>query len=497
MKQSDLNSLLYTDGKEITHETLTSIQSLETLETLQQTQDKDDNVISKDSIKSIESTLNKQSFKQDSATTHLHSQRHSLATHVLVNSTKNPYKDSMQSMPQSNTHTIANKPKKTIYVAIGDINGIGLELILRNHSTITQWCMPIYCIDEAVLFNAAKLLNIEIPDDMYIYPLNIEDTPITPGVVCAKSGLYSFMSFQKAVELSIENNAALVTLPINKYAWQLANIKYAGHTQYLRDRFKKDAIMMLGCESMFVALYTDHIPLRKVADTIQKESLLQFFRDFYYAYSALFMAESDVKLTNKDDSKLKDSKTNQLDTLHEITPEVVKQNSINAKMAKRLLYDAHNTSLTHKQENYNIEDSMQHDQLNKKSKKQLKIAVLGLNPHAGDNGVLGHEDMIINDCIAHINEEIGSEVFVGTFAPDSAFIPNNRKLYQVFIAMYHDSGLAPLKALYFDKSINVSLNLPILRTSPDHGTCFDKAYKMQHDISMESYLESFRFILRN
>ena len=61
--------------------------------------------------------------------------------------------------------------------------------------------------------------------------------------------------------------------------------------------------------------------------------------------------------------------------------------------------------------------------------------------------------------------------------------------------MYHDSGLTPLKALYFDRSINVSLNLPILRTSPDHGTCFDKAYQSNNNISMESYLESFRFLV--
>lgn len=494
MKQSDLNSLLYTDSKEITHNTLTSIHSLETLETLQQTQDKDDIAISRDSIKPIESLSNKHNFKQDSVTTHLHKQTHSLAAHVLVNSAKNPYKDSMQ---KTNTYNISAKHKKTIYVSVGDINGIGLELILRNHSIISQWCMPIYCVDEVVLFESARLLHIEIPDDMYIVPLNIDDVSITPGVVCAKSGFYSFMSFCRAVDLSIENNASIVTLPINKYAWQLAGIRYAGHTEYLRDRFKKDVIMMLGCESMFVALYTDHIPLRKVADKLQKDSLLQFFRNFYHAYNALFISANDSKSTNND-KVLKDSISKQLDIPREITSEAVRQNAINAKMAKRLLYDTHNANQTYRQETNNLMDSGQHSNTaNEKVKKPLQIAVLGLNPHAGDNGVLGHEDILINECISHINKEIGSEVFIGTFAPDSAFIPNNRKLYQVFIAMYHDVGLAPLKALYFDRSINVSLNLPILRTSPDHGTCFDKAYKLHHDIGVESYLESFRFILKN
>lgn len=491
MKQSNLNNLLYTDSKEMNRNALTSIKSLEALESLQQKQNKASNSILIDSVGFTESIKIKQpfmqTFKQDT-TTRPDKQSNFTTSSMSTDNTNIHYKDSIISISQTNRQTISNKTKKTIYVSIGDINGVGFELILKNHSIITQWCKPIYCVDESVLFNAAKLLNTEIPDDFHIYPLNIEDTPINPGIVCAKSGLYSFRSFCRAVELSIENNAFLVTLPINKYAWKLAGIKYAGHTQYLRERFKKDAIMMLGCESMFVALYTDHIPLRKVADMIQKESILRFFRDFYNSYNRLFVSLSNT-IISKNEYMLKDSK-------HEITPEVVKQNAINAKMAKRLLYDAHNAKQTHKQEKYHAKDTTNLNIINKKDKNLLQIAVLGLNPHAGDNGLLGYEDIVINECIAHINKEIGREVFVGTFAPDSAFIPSNRKLYQVFIAMYHDSGLAPLKALYFDKSINVSLNLPILRTSPDHGTCFDKAYKLHNDISMYSYLESFKFIVK-
>jgi 4-hydroxythreonine-4-phosphate dehydrogenase len=104
---------------------------------------------------------------------------------------------------------------------------------------------------------------------------------------------------------------------------------------------------------------------------------------------------------------------------------------------------------------------------------------LGLNPHAGDNGVLGDEEREIEDAIATANAEIGKELFYGCIVPDVAFTPAFRKNFTYYIALYHDQGLAPLKALYFDESINISLNLPIIRTSVDHGTAFDIAYTNQ------------------
>ena len=75
--------------------------------------------------------------------------------------------------------------------------------------------------------------------------------------------------------------------------------------------------------------------------------------------------------------------------------------------------------------------------------------------------------------------------------PDTAFSPNSRKNYTYFVAMYHDQGLAPLKALYFDESINVSLNLPIIRTSVDHGTAFNIAYKNEN-INTQSYINAIK-----
>ncbi|MRI83030.1 MAG: 4-hydroxythreonine-4-phosphate dehydrogenase [Nitratiruptor sp.] len=122
---------------------------------------------------------------------------------------------------------------------------------------------------------------------------------------------------------------------------------------------------------------------------------------------------------------------------------------------------------------------------------QGPIAVLGLNPHGGDGGVLGKEEKKIAKAIAEANEEIGFQRFVGPLVPDSAFAPHMRSRYQLYVALYHDQGLAPLKALYFDESINLSLGFPIIRTSVDHGTAFDIAYKEKPKVT--SYLNALRF----
>lgn len=76
--------------------------------------------------------------------------------------------------------------------------------------------------------------------------------------------------------------------------------------------------------------------------------------------------------------------------------------------------------------------------------------------------------------------------------PDTIFSPLSRKNYKYFVAMYHDQGLAPLKALYFDESVNVSLNLPIVRSSVDHGTAFDIAYKNNRKLNTKSYINAIK-----
>lgn len=177
--------------------------------------------------------------------------------------------------------------------------------------------------------------------------------------------------------------------------------------------------MMLGCEKMYVALFTEHIPLKEVASSINEKDLTRFLLDFYHT-----------------------------------------------------------------------------------AKPTTTVGVLGLNPHAGDDGVLGDEERIIQKAIDKVNSTLQEaqstgnasvEAFSVPLVPDVAFTPNVRKNYTHYIAMYHDQGLAPLKALYFDEGINVSLNLPILRTSVDHGTAFDIAYKGA-TLNALSYINAIKYI---
>ncbi len=105
-----------------------------------------------------------------------------------------------------------------------------------------------------------------------------------------------------------------------------------------------------------------------------------------------------------------------------------------------------------------------------------RLAVCGLNPHAGEGGRFGNEEArIIEPAIETLSAE-GLHI-TGPHPADALFTPRARQTYDVALAMYHDQALVPLKALDFDEGVNVTLGLPIVRTSPDHGTAFDIAGK--------------------
>lgn len=109
-----------------------------------------------------------------------------------------------------------------------------------------------------------------------------------------------------------------------------------------------------------------------------------------------------------------------------------------------------------------------------------KIAVLSLNPHSGDGGLLGdEEERIIIPAIAKAKEE-GILAF-GPFSPDGFFGLGHYENFDATLAMYHDQGLAPFKALSFEDGVNFTAGLPIVRTSPDHGTAFEKAGRDEAD----------------
>lgn len=108
--------------------------------------------------------------------------------------------------------------------------------------------------------------------------------------------------------------------------------------------------------------------------------------------------------------------------------------------------------------------------------KNPKIAILGLNPHAGEDGTIGHEEIETINPACKILRDMGIDCS-DALPADSAFNPILREKYDIYIAMYHDQGLIPIKALDFWGGVNTSLGLPIIRTSPDHGTGFDIAGK--------------------
>ncbi|HIT48603.1 MAG TPA: 4-hydroxythreonine-4-phosphate dehydrogenase PdxA [Candidatus Coprenecus stercoripullorum] len=105
-----------------------------------------------------------------------------------------------------------------------------------------------------------------------------------------------------------------------------------------------------------------------------------------------------------------------------------------------------------------------------------KIAVLGLNPHSGDGGLLGDEEIRI---IAPAIEKADSEGILafGPYSPDGFFSTHQQYMFDAVLAMYHDQGLIPFKALAFDSGVNYTAGLPVVRTSPDHGTAYELAGK--------------------
>ena len=105
-----------------------------------------------------------------------------------------------------------------------------------------------------------------------------------------------------------------------------------------------------------------------------------------------------------------------------------------------------------------------------------RIAVLGLNPHAGDRGTLGSEEMdIINPVITKLRDE--GELIYGSYSADGFFGSSNVKIFDAILSMYHDQGLTGFKSISFDEGVNYTAGLSIVRTSPDHGTAYDIAGK--------------------
>lgn len=308
---------------------------------------------------------------------------------------------------------MSNKVK--IGISVGDVNGIGLEVILKalSHTSIFDYCTPIVYGHTKVAsyhrkalglsdfsFNVVTNAGLANPKKANMINCWEEDVKIDLGVANEIGGKYALLSLEKATEDLINGEIdALVTAPINKFNIQSETFKFPGHTEYLQERSKSsDVLMFLISEELRIGVVTGHIPVKEISGSITKEKIVQ---------------------------KLK-----------------------------------------------MINDSLKKDFWIEKP----KIAVLGLNPHAGDNGLLGKEEEDIITPAIHEAFDKGVICF-GPYPADGFFGNGTFKQFDAVLAMYHDQGLIPFKTIAFSTGVNYTAGLKFVRTSPDHGTGYDIAGK--------------------
>ena len=349
-----------------------------------------------------------------------------------------------------------------IAITMGDPSGIGPEIIVKaftQEPELTQNCFVVG--DVAAMQRAAgfvdgrgSVIKIEaileseiglqpaysLPELLSIKVLQIGEhkegisTSFELGKISAESGKAAADAVVWAARAALRGQiAALVTAPLHKEALALAGVKFPGHTELLQAEaaaFLGKSVaevpvrMMLANEDLRTVLVSIHMSLRDAIEAVSYQNILE-----------------TIRITR--------------DFLH------------------------------------NTVGKLQHvAQQGAQLKPRQRIAVAGLNPHAGEGGLFGREEIdIISPAIAAAQKE-GIDV-VGPFAPDTIFMRTRNKIvnddnglarkqlgeFDVVIAMYHDQGLIPVKYLGVEQGVNVTLGLPLVRTSPDHGTAFDIAGK--------------------
>ena len=309
--------------------------------------------------------------------------------------------------------------KLKIGISIGDLNGIGLEVILKTlaDERILKLCTP-------VLYGSSKVISyhrniVNLPDFQYnnakdpsqieadkINIINcwVDNVNITLGKVSEEGGKYAYIALERATkDLLAGGIDGLVTAPIHKKAMQMAGFPFAGHTEYIaKEAGAKESLMFLVSDAMRVGLVTNHVPIKDVASKITKDSVLR----------KIMMMRDTLRIDF--------------------------------------------------------------------AKEKPTIAVLGLNPHAGDDGVIGEEDM--NAIRPAIEEaKLKGILAFGPYPADGFFGSGQYNKFDGILAMYHDQGLVAFKALSFGAGVNYTAGLNIVRTSPDHGTAYDIAGKNEAD----------------
>jgi 4-hydroxythreonine-4-phosphate dehydrogenase len=313
----------------------------------------------------------------------------------------------------SNPHE--DEGKIRVGISCGDINGVGLEVIIKTFfdNRMHQVCTPVIYASNKMLSLQRKALNmnefqyqtVRNSSEIILRKTNVincweEEVHVDFGKENAEGGKYALLSLLAAVKDLKENKFdVLVTAPINKHNIQSGEFNFPGHTEFLAKEFNAtDHLMFLVSDNLRVAVVSGHIPVSQVAQTLTPEKII-----------------SKIRLMN-----------------HSL---------------KR---------------DFGI--------------RKPKIAVLGLNPHAGDAGLIGKEESEI--ILPAIKKSFDDGLFVyGPYSADGFFGSGTFKKFDAVLAMYHDQGLIPFKALSFTSGVNFTAGLPIVRTSPDHGTAYDIAGK--------------------
>ncbi len=293
-----------------------------------------------------------------------------------------------------------------IGISVGDVNGIGPEVIVKalNRRGILDLVTPvIYAAPEVFAayndsFTFSLVDSAENAEDGEISLVQCwkEAVEATPGQATEAGGKAAARSLERVVdELKAGKIDALVTAPINKSVMPKEEFPYPGHTEMLTERLEtEESLMFLVSDGLRVGVVTNHIPVSEVAGAVTQDRIL---------------------------AKLK-----------------IMDHSLRADFGKE---------------------------------KPL-IAVLALNPHAGDEGRIGEEDGKIVRPAVEAAKAAGI-MALGPYPADGFFGSGNFKKFDGVLAMYHDQGLIPFKALSFGKGVNFTAGLPAIRTSPDHGTAYD------------------------
>ena len=306
-----------------------------------------------------------------------------------------------------------NSKKINVGISIGDPNGIGIEVILK---ALSECNLHAEC--NFIIYSSYDLIDIQKKHlKIKTLPLNrikdfnnLSNSRINIKEIFTNSNFKygehdkevsanGILSFKHAVKDASQNKIdVLVTSPINKELSYSSSFKFSGHTDYLKNFFDTDPLMLMVSEKFRIGLLTEHIPLKKIVNEISAEKITQKIKT--------------LKTTLNNDFLINDP----------------------------------------------------------------KVAVLSINPHVGDNGVIGDDDQnLLIPIISKLNN--AKHLIFGPFSADTFFSNDNYKKYDVILAAYHDQGLIPFKTLTFGRGVNYSAGLPIIRTSPDHGTGFDIAGK--------------------